>query len=128
MKNDMMMKWGDRDMGLFIIRLGIAIVFIVNGWMKFSAMEQTVANFATMGISAFWVYVLAAVELLGGIGMLLGYCVKWAGILLSLVMVFAIFLVTGKMGFLAYQINIILLSASLGISMTGAGSWAVGKK
>lgn len=124
-----MMSWCDnKDFGLFIIRLSVAIMFISAGWGKFTNMEQTVGFFASLGLPAFITYLVVAVELLGGLAMLLGVFTRYAGILLSVVMVFAIILVKSKMGFIPAQIDIMLLASSLGIAMIGPGGWSLARK
>lgn len=68
---------------------------------------------------------MIAIELLGGFAMILGLWTKWAGVLIAAVMVGAIILVTGKMGFSGYQINLALLSASLGVAFAGPGTYTI---
>ena len=82
-----------REVGPFLIRLALAIVFIVHGSQKFQNMEGTAGFFGSLGFPAFVAYLIAFVELAGGIAMLLGIFTAWAGILLALVMAGAIYLV-----------------------------------
>lgn len=122
------MKWcANKDLGLFLIRVALAAIFITAGWSKFAAMDQVAPMFASMGLNEFIAWLVAAVELLGGIAMLLGVFVQYAGIALAIVMVFAIALVKWDMGFAASQIDIMLLVSSLGIALIGAGRWSIGK-
>jgi putative oxidoreductase len=112
-------------MGLLLIRVAIAVVFIFHGWMKFQNMAGTIGFFHMIHVPAFMAYVVAAVELLGGIAMLLGMWVSVAGYLLAITMVFAILLVKIKIGFPAIEIDIAMLGASLGIAMVGAGRFSI---
>ena len=116
-----------QNTGLFLVRLGVGLPFIVHGWQKFSSVEMTVGFFAGLGIPAFITYLIIAVELLGGIAMILGVWTKWAGWLLAIIMAGAIILVTGKNGFTGYEFNITLLLASLGIAFAGPGTYTVHK-
>lgn len=123
------MKWcANKDFGLFLIRLALAAIFITAGWGKFIAMDQVVPMFASMGLNELIAWLVAAVELLGGIAMLLGIFTRYAGIALAIVMVFAIALVKWDMGFVAMQLDIILLATTLGLAMIGPGGWSLGKK
>src|SRR3989338_7938658 len=88
-----------QDTGMFLIRLGIGLVFVIHGWGKFGDMAGTIGFFSGLGLPAAIAYLIAAVELLGGLAMILGVYTKWAGWLLAIVMAAAILLVKGKMGF-----------------------------
>lgn len=126
----MISHWrGNADLGLLLIRLALAAVFIVHGAQKFMNLEKTVSFFEMLGQPAFMAYVVAAVEVLAGLAMLLGIGVEIAGVLLALVMVGAIYLVKGKMGFLGgYELDLVLLLSALGVALVGAGRYALGKK
>lgn len=126
--NDMMNKFANKDLGLFIIRLSVAAVFIFAGVSKFMAVEQVAGFFGSIGLSPMFVYLVASVEVLGGVAMLLGLFVRYAGILLAIVMVSAIYLVKAQMGFAAAELDIVLLASSLGIAMLGAGGWSLDSK
>ncbi len=102
--------------GLFLVRLGIAIIMISAGF------------FGSIGLSAFWVYVIGGIEVLGGVAMLLGVFTRVVGILFAIIMVVAIILVKSKMGFQAAQIDIMIFFASLGIAFAGPGTWSLMKK
>ncbi len=124
-----MMKWCvNKDLGLLIIRLSLAMVFIYAGVNKLMTIEQTVGFFGSIGVPALLAYMVIAVEILAGVAMLLGVFVRYAGILLALVMVGAIYLVKAKMGFAAAQIDLVLLASALGIAMIGAGKWSLESK
>lgn len=122
-----LMGWLDnKDLGLLLIRLNLAAVFIYAGWMKFADLDMTMAGFAQVGLAPFFVYLVAAVEVLSGLSMLLGKYTKYAGLLLAIVMAFAIGLVTRHMDDLVYmQFDIALLVAALGVAMIGPGKWTV---
>ncbi len=120
-----MLKWFTKERcemcGLALIRLALAVVFLFHGWQKWSNMDATVGFFGTLGLAPFLAYLVATVELLGGLAMLLGYWTKWAGYLLAIDMFFAIILVTGKMGYPGYQLELTLLLTALGVALLGPG-------
>lgn len=116
------------DIALLLIRVGLAAVFIAHGWDKIGNMEGTVGFFSSIGLSAFWAYVIAYVELLGGISMLVGVFTGWSGIFLAMTMVGAIALVKISKGFLGgFEFDLMLFLAALAISFAGPGKYTVMK-
>ena|SRR3989344_3993191 len=119
------------DLGLLLIRLALAAVFIYAGAMKFSDIPATATFFAQVGLSETMVYIVSAMELLGGLGMLFGAFVEVSGTLIVLVMLgvfyFAVFPNYKDFGTSAsYQVTLLL--AALGIIFTGAGKYIAFKK
>lgn len=124
-----MMSWiSNKNLGLFIIRLSLAVVFIYAGFGKLMAVDQVAGFFGSIGLSPMFVYLVAGVEILAGVAMLLGIFVQYAGILLAIIMIAAIYLVKSKMGFAAAQLDLVLLASALGVAMTGAGGWSLESK
>lgn len=119
--------FSNANLGLFLVRLGVGIVFIVSGWSKFMDIAGTTAFFGKIGLPEVFVYLIAGLELLGGISLLLGVWTRIFGWLLAINMVFAMILVKYAMGFSAYRIDLVLLLAALGIAFTGAGTYALCK-
>lgn len=112
------------DVGLLLIRLGLAAVFIVHGWMKLSNMDATVGFFATLGLSAAIAWIVTLFEFVGGVMMLLGTYVCVAGAMLALVMIGAIATVKGGMGFVGgYEFDAMLLLAAVGVALAGPGKY-----
>lgn len=113
---------------MLLIRLALAAVFIAHGWSKIQDMAGTIGGFGTFGLAPFWAYLVAWVELLGGIAMLLGIFTKWAGWLLAIVMAAAIYFVKGSAGFLGgYEYELVLLLVALGVSFAGPGAYTINK-
>ncbi len=69
--------------GLFLVRLGIAIIMIYAGFGKLSNVAATAGFFGSVGLSTFWVYFVGGIEVLGGIAMLLVVFTRVVGILLA---------------------------------------------
>lgn len=115
------------DLGLLLIRLALAVVFIQSGISKLSNIDGTTSFFAGLGLGAFFVYLVALVETLGGLALLLGTWTKYAGILLTIDMLFAIILVKGALGFTGagYRLELVLLLSTLAIVFSGAGKYAL---
>lgn len=117
-----------QDFGLFLIRLALALVFIIHGWGKFANMDATIGFFVQLGFPAAAAYLVAAVEFFGGFAMLLGIGTLYAGILLAVVMAVAILKVKLGMGFSGgYEFDITLLLTALGIAKTGPGCISIKK-
>lgn len=113
-------------MGLLLIRLAVGGVFLAHGVAKVLSLDMTVSFFMTIGLPAILAYVVTAIELLGGLAILLGVGTQIAGILVALVMVGAIFTVKGKMGFLGgYELDLTLLLAALSLAVAGPGRYTM---
>lgn len=115
------------NLGLLLLRLGLAAVFLQAGISKLSNIAGITGFFASLGLGVFFVYLVALVETLGGLAILLGVWTRWAGILLAIDMLFAIILVKGALGFAGagYRFELILLLASLAVVFSGAGKYAL---
>ena len=121
-----------RDIAMLLIRLALAVVFIYHGWQKGSNIQMTVGFFAKLGFAPFLAYLVAAVEFFGGIAMLLGIFVKYAGALLAIVMLVAIVkvkILTFHTPFASptggYEFDLVLLLTALAVVMGGAGKYAL---
>lgn len=115
------------NLGLFIVRLSLAITFLVAGIMKLADMQMTIGFFATAGLGAFWAWVVAILEAVGGLFMLLGIYTAFSGIALAVIMVVAAILMLPTAGFLGIQMNIVLFLVSIGVALTGPGKWALSR-
>ncbi len=112
------------------LRLGVGIIFAAHGWQKFSnGLEGVAQFFGRVGIplpevSAF---IVAFVELVGGIGLIVGFFTRYWALLLSIVMIVAIFTVKlpngllGMQGRPGYELDVALLVGCLALLLTGPG-------
>lgn len=116
-----------KDAGLFLIRLALAIVFIYHGYGKLANMEMTIGFFAKLGFPAILAWLVALGELGSGLAMLLGVLVRYAGILIAVIMLVAILKVKMAMGFGngGYELDLVLLLTALGVSMLGGGKYSL---
>ena len=128
MINNIINKLKNPDLGLLFIRLGLAVVFIYHGWVKFQDIAGTTVFFNQLGLAPFFVYLVALVEVFGGLAMLLGVLTEWAGLILAIDMVFAIILVKFGIGFGGgYEFDLMLLLAALAILVCGPGKYNIQK-
>lgn len=122
----MIIKQQNVDVGLLFLRIAVGVTFIAHGVAKFQNLEGTVGFFAGLGLASFFAYLVATVEVAGGLAVLLGIFTDIAGILLAIVMVGAITLVKFSKGFLGgYELEAVLFLAALGIAFAGAGKYAL---
>lgn len=116
------------DLGILFVRLAVGIVFIYAGWMKVSNMPQVLEGFASIGIPAFLTYIVAYSEFIGGILMILGLFTRYAGAILAIIMVVAIWKVHLVNGFSlavnGYEYVLVLLLLSLAMVTFGAGKYS----
>lgn len=119
----------NEDAGILILRVAVAIPFIVHGYAKLADHASVVTVFGQLGIfaPAFMAWLVGLVEFVGGIAVLLGVFVRPAGVLLAVVMIVSIATVHGKNGYAlmtgGYEYVLTLLLASLATAFTGAGKY-----
>ncbi len=119
------------DAGIFILRLVVGIVFAVHGILKLSNMEGTVKFFTMIHIpgAAFFAWVVALVETLGGIALVLGIGTTIAAVLLGIVMIVAIFSAKLKVGFVGgYEFDLTVLAGLIAVLFNGAGKYSLDAK
>lgn len=118
--------WHNPDLGIFLIRLALGAIFLVHGWMKFQDIAGTINFFSGLGLAEFLAYLVATMELVGGILMIIGIYTRLAGLMIAAVMIGAIYFVKFKVGFVGgYEFDLILLAAALGVTFTGGGKYAL---
>lgn len=117
----------NQNLGLFVLRLAVAAVFIYHGLPKLRAPSKMAQG---MGWSAWRVALLGAVEFGSSIGLLAGFHFRWAAALLVIVMLGAIYhkIFKWKMKFsmsggTGWEFDLILLAANIAIIFVGAGAW-----
>jgi len=88
--------------GVLLLRVSLGVMFLAHAALKIFGftIPGTVSYFASMGLPAIAVYAVLALEVLGGIGLILGAYVRWIAPLLALEMLGTIVLVHGANGWL----------------------------
>lgn len=114
------------NIGLFILRLAVAIIFIYHAWPK---LKNAKVMAQMMGLPAGAVLALGLVELVASIGLIIGFYIQLSALLLAIVMVGAIkmkkmkwrvpFAAMDKTG---WEFDLILLAASIAILLGGGGT------
>jgi putative oxidoreductase len=120
-------KW--EALTLFLLRCGLATVFIYHGYPKlFGSTGKFVESFQTLGLPAYFVYIAGAIEFLGGVALALGLFTRVAGLLLLFDMAAAMWKYNLNEGIYAvreYELPLILGLASLAVSATGGGQFTL---
>ena len=125
------------DIGLFIIRLIIGVLFIGHGaqklfgWFGGHGLKGTAGWLESMNMKpSMLMAVMAGLsELVGGILFVLGLLTPLAGLLIAATMVVAIAKVHGANGLWStsngYEYNLTILAVAIGIALAGPGQFAL---
>ncbi len=120
------------NVALLILRLVVGLAFVTHGWGKVSNMEGTIGMFASMNMGILMAYLASYVEFLGGAALLLGVATRFAGGLLTIFMVAAIYLVKMGNGYSmmnqGYEYELLLLVCALFIALVGPGKYSLHEK
>lgn len=117
--------------GLLALRVTVGIIFVVMGWMK---LNGGIEGFAEMlGDKGFplpevLAYLVAAVEFLGGLGVLFGVYLRLSAKLLAIVMIVALLTVHVGMPFKQSMAPLALLGSTLALMFLGGGKWMLTQK
>ncbi len=114
------------NVGLLILRLAVAIIFIYHALPK---LKNAKGMAQMMGMPAGMIFMLGGVEFLSSIGLVLGIYTQLAAVLLAVVMIGAVYFKIAKwhMPFAAmdktgWEFDLILLAANIAIFLSGGGS------
>jgi len=122
---------GAGSWGIALLRLVVGVIFVMHGWQKLSMGFQYVAGFlGSLHVPqpTLAAVLLTIVELLGGIGLILGVLTRYVAALLAIDMLVAIILVHLKNGFFSpkgVEFPLLLLAANLNVLLAGAGALSV---
>lgn len=110
--------------GLLLLRLGPAVVFLAHGYLKLFGGQHdlTVALFLTVNIpmAEMAAWFVGALELIGGLALLLGIFVRPFAALLAVEMAIAIYKVRLPQGFIgAWEFELTVLLACVGLAFLG---------
>ncbi|GED03442.1 DoxX family protein [Bacillus atrophaeus] len=109
------------EIGTLLLRVVTGIIFFVHGLSKFTAMEGTIQFFGSIGLPSFMAYVIAAIELVGGVLVFFGLATRIVGVLFALTLLGAIFTVKLKAPFMGNsEFDYLLLVASIHLALSGS--------
>jgi putative oxidoreductase len=115
------------EIGGFILRLILGIIFFVHGLEKFQGgLGNTAGFFESVGIPGCLAYVVAVIELVGGLALIVGIGTRIASALIGCIMLGAIITVKGSLGLSGgYEFDLALLAMSVYLVISGSRLYAV---
>lgn len=124
--------WGiDPGWGLTALRVAMAVVLIHAGyvkWFEWGVPTGVTASMTKYGLPLPEVsaYVVATLELVGGLALLIGLFARWLGLLLLVEFAIAYFYVKLRLqGFMSGWLELMLLGGGLALFLAGPGRAAV---
>ncbi|TCP70630.1 putative membrane protein YphA (DoxX/SURF4 family) [Baia soyae] len=120
------------EWGAFVLRVIFGLTFFIHGWSKFSGGIDGVSGwFASIGLPGFLAYIVAMIELVGGILLIIGLGTRLIALLNAFVMIGAIFSVKLSAGFMGngqsagYEFDLALLAIAIYLVLNGSRFLAV---
>lgn len=121
-----------KEIGATILRVFLGATFLIHGLAKFQGgIENQAGFFESLGLPGFSAYVVALIELIGGIALVLGVGTRIISVLFAIVMVVAIFKVKLAVGFLGngqmagYELDLALMVISIYLAAKGKSNFAL---
>ena len=123
------------DVSTVVLRAILGITFFIHGLAKFQGgIGNTVGFFESLGILGSLAYVVAVIELVGGILLILGIGTRIVSVLFAVIMLGAIFTVKLSLGFLGdgqmagYELELALLAMSIFLVIANSSRFSLGNK
>lgn len=116
---------------LLVGRLLLSILFIVAGFGKLTSIEGTAGYFGSIGLPApgILVWLVTALELLGGLAILVGFQTRWVAYALAAFCVASGFIGHGDFSDMTNQImfmkNLGIAGGFLALAVAGPGAFSV---
>lgn len=121
----MIIKYKYRDLGLLILRLCLAVVFLYSGIAKITGFAGTVKFFASIGLGTPVLYFVIPVELIAGIVFLLGIFSEWGYVIAIEMAWIVVKLNLPHGGFGDSFLALTTLAAALTIALGGPGKYSL---
>ncbi len=128
------------DLASLILRLGLGVMFMAHGLQKAFGLfgGPGMDGFSKMlaglgfGPAAFWAYLAAYVELLGGLALITGLSTRISSLLLLILIAVATVKVHLSKGFFlsngGFEYNLIITCVCLSLMIMGTGKYGINKK
>ncbi|MEY9970959.1 putative oxidoreductase [Lysinibacillus sp. RC46] len=124
-----------QNIGSTILRVVLGFIFAAHGFQKFQGgIGFTADYFDAIGIPGFMAYIVAIIELVGGVAIILGLGTRLFGALLTVTMIVAIFTAKLSIGFIGenglagYEFDLALAAIALYFALAGASSFSLDAK
>ncbi|WP_240703084.1 DoxX family protein [Cohnella luojiensis] len=113
--------------GALILRVLLGITFFAHGVDKYQAGIGNIAGwFESIGIPGFMAYVVASIELIGGIALILGFGTRIVSALLAIILLVATFKVKLAVGFFGngqmagYELDLSMMGIAIYLLLNGS--------
>ncbi|MFC0273488.1 DoxX family protein [Metabacillus herbersteinensis] len=123
------------EVGIVVLRVVLGLIFFVHGLTKFQGgINNTVGFFDSIGIPGFMAYVVALIELIGGIALILGIGTRIVSVLFAVIMLGAIATVKFPVGLLGngqmagYELDLALLAMSIYLVFANKSAFSLDNK
>ncbi|QOY36605.1 DoxX family protein [Anaerobacillus isosaccharinicus] len=115
------------EVGTLLLRVVLGIVFLAHGAAKFQGGIENIAGwFDSIGLPGGFAYIVATIELVGGIALILGIGTRVVSALIGLIMAGAILKVKLAAGFFdGYAYDLVLLTVALYLVLNGSKLFAL---
>lgn len=113
----------EKNIGLLVARILLGVIFFLHGLAKFQGgISGTAEFFGSIGLPSALAYIVAIIELVGGILMILGLFTKVISLLFIVIMLGAIGTVKLEAGFLdGFELELTL--SALSIATYATSTW-----
>jgi len=115
-----------------LLRVVLGVIFLAHGVAKFQmGLENVSGWFGSIGLPGFLAYIVAYLELLGGIALIIGFMTRYVSIAFVLLMAGATLKVKLALGLLGngqmagYELDLALLAMAAYLAVVGATGLAV---
>ncbi len=116
------------DAAKLIGRIMLALMFVMAGWSKIGGYAGTQQYMASAGVPGMLLPLVIAVELLGGLMIVVGYKTRYAALVLAgftLVASFLFHMAPDRMQQLLFMKNIAVVGGFLVLFASGPGRWSL---
>ncbi|KAA0972083.1 DoxX family protein [Aureimonas fodinaquatilis] len=119
-----------------ILRVSLGILFLAHAGLKlfFFTPAGTAQFFGSLGLPGFLAYIVIAVELIGGIALILGYHARVAALALIPILLGAVVTVHGPAGFFftnpggGWEFLALWIAGLAAVALLGEGAYAVTRR
>ncbi|KIH70349.1 DoxX family protein [Salinicoccus roseus] len=124
-----------QEIGNTVLRVTLGLIFLIHGIVKFQGgIENTVGWFDMIGLPGFLAYIVAVIELVGGLALIFGIGTRITAGLIAVIMVGAIFTAKMQAGFLGdgtgagYELDLALLAMAVYLVLAGTSKLSLDHK
>lgn len=120
-----------QHIGIAILRVVLGITFTLHGLQKIQGGIDNIAMyFTSLGLPGFLAYIVTFIELLGGIALILGIGTRVVSVLITLIMLGAIFKARLEVGFIGaegagFEFELALAAMALSLVFIGGGQYSL---